>query len=127
MRALILLLAMTSSVYASEYHCSEWTRRSGVSCVFAGEDADIYERQCENACWRNPTNNTGNWGPNCDRTRLCFTENPENISANCSAWSRVHGVSCRNPNTDRWEQKWDRVCIVGLAESWCSDANPNSN
>lgn len=120
--AVFLILSMT--VQASEYKCSDWTKKRGVSCIFAGSSADVYERQCENSCWRGRYGR-GNWGPDCDMEKVCSPSSPATFEGVCSEWTRNRSVSCRNPNTGDWEQRWVRVCTVGLKESWCSDADPN--
>jgi hypothetical protein len=124
----LLSLKAFATLPASEkgYKCTEWTAQSGISCIFAGNNADVFERQCENPCWNSPRTRTGNWGPNCDKERVCSLKNPSSFSGVCSKWVRQRSVTCRNPNTNRWEDSWKRVCTVGLKESWCSDANPNN-
>ncbi len=123
--ALIFLTFGTQGI-ASEYKCTEWKKQGGVSCVFAGRLADIYRRQCENACWYNSVTRHGNMGPDCDQERVCHTENPNSFLSECSEWVRVNGVTCFDPNTGSWEQKWRRACTVGVRESWCSRGNPNN-
>lgn len=118
----MILIAFTAS--ASDYKCSDWARKSGVTCIFAGSSADVWERQCENNCWRGRYGR-GNWGPNCDMERVCSPESPKTFQSVCSEWVEHSSVSCRNPSTGDWEQKWVRVCTVGLKETWCSDDDPN--
>lgn len=121
----LILLSFGSNAEASNYKCTEWEKQDSVSCIFAGKSANIYKRQCENACWYNPVTRRGNMGPNCDQERVCHPENPETFSSECSEWVKVRGVTCYDPNTQDWEQKWQRACTVGIKESWCSRANPN--
>lgn len=121
----ILVFLFSVSALAESHKCTEWTRTSGVSCVFAGSSASVYERQCENPCFRLPRNRGGNWGPDCQKERVCSDKDPRNFTSVCSEWVRVSGVTCRNPNTGDWEDQWKRVCTVGLKERWCSDEDPN--
>ncbi len=124
MKALLVLLALLSlqSVFAKpDYYCTKWTRQSGVSCVFGGRNADVWARQCENPCSFN------NRDPQCDIDRLCLDLNPNDIQGACSAWVRESSMTCNNPNTGRWEQKWIRACQKGLATVWCSDEDPNQH
>jgi hypothetical protein len=118
----IIIISFVAS--ASDYKCSEWTKRAGVSCVFAGSSADSWERQCENSCWRGRYG-LGNWGPECDLERVCSPEDPRKFQSVCSEWIEDASVTCRNPSTGDWEQKWARVCTVGVKETWCSDEDPN--
>lgn len=123
---IIFTLFVSSEVIASNGKCTEWTKTRGVSCIYAGRSANVYERQCENYCWRG-RHNQGNWGPDCDRQRVCHFNDPDTFQDVCSEWIKQSGTSCRNPNTGDWEQKWVRACTVGLREDWCSDSNPNEN
>lgn len=119
------LFFISFGAQASNGKCTEWTQTRGVSCIFAHKSANVYERQCENNCWRNARTNRGNWGPHCDRERVCHFDNPETFQSVCSDWTKVSSVSCRNPNTGDWEQQWKRACTVGLKETWCSDRYPS--
>lgn len=121
MKWLFLLTLFATSAFAQNYYCSDWARQNGYSCVFGGRNASVWERQCENPC------GLRNQGPQCDVVKICFDKNPNEINSYCSEWVRESGVSCHNPMTGRWEQKWVRVCDIGLATSWCSDQNPNNN
>ena len=126
----LFIFAIFSVIYASantnseNYKCSDWSLQSGLSCVVAGHNAGLYARQCENPCWKNP-NGTGNWGPNCDKERICSLQHPNQFAGTCSQWIAERSITCYNPSTNRWEQKWVRSCTVGLVEDWCSDMDPN--
>ena len=122
----LVLITFGTNVTASEYKCTEWEKQDGISCIFAGRSADVFKRQCENACWNNPVIRRGNLGPGCDQERVCYIESPATFSSECSEWVKVSGVSCFDPNKESWEQKWQRACTVGIKESWCSRANPNN-
>lgn len=121
MKWFFFLMLVTSSALAQNYYCTEWTRQSGYSCVFAGRNAQVWGRQCENPC------HYRNYGPQCDLVKLCFDKNPNDFVSGCSDWVKDSGVTCHNPSTGRWEQKWARVCDTGLGTTWCSDENPNNN
>lgn len=115
----VILFTFTNVSFSQDYHCTSWSKRQGVSCIFAGNSASFWARQCENPCgWRN-------FGPHCDIERLCLDENPNRLAESCSAWKKERGVTCQNPATGDWEQKWVRGCQIGLATTWCSDENPN--
>lgn len=122
----LVLLTFGTQANASEYKCTEWEKQDGISCIFAGRSADVFKRQCENACWYNPVTRRGNMGPGCDQERVCHPENPATFTSECSEWVKVRGVTCYDPNEESWEQKWQRACTVGIKESWCSKANPNN-
>lgn len=121
MKMLMLLLSIAAfqTAFAEEYFCTKWTKQSGLSCVFGGRSANVWARQCENPCSWN------NHDPNCDIDRICHNENPNEFQSTCSEWVAERGVSCSNPNTSRWEQKWVRACQKGLVTIWCSDEDPN--
>ena len=116
----LFLLLATLSANASNGECSSWKKANGVSCIFAGDSANIYRRSCEKNCWRG-RHGRGNWGPKCDRERVCHTSNPKTYRSTCSKWTMVDGVTCRNKRTGDWEQKWARACTVGVTESRCTD------
>ena len=122
----LVLLTFGSQAKASEYKCTEWTKVSGISCIFAGRSADVFRRQCENACWYNSRTRRGNMGPSCDQERVCHTESPATFTSECSKWTEQRGTTCHNPNTGDWEQSWKRACTVGIKESWCSYEDPNN-
>jgi hypothetical protein len=103
----------------ADHFCTLWTKTLGVSCVFNGNYAELWERQCENSC--------GNfYGPQCDLPAICMNGNPNELKTDCTSWVKEDGFTCRNPNSDRWEQSWIRSCKVGLAAKWCSDKDPNN-
>lgn len=99
--------------------CSEWTRTSGATCTFAGDSAQVWQRQCENPCGLSA------YGLGCDLVRFCHNEDPNILGNSCTKWSREPGTSCYSPNTNNWEQKWVRACQTGIATTWCSDEGPN--
>jgi hypothetical protein len=121
MKVLFILVSLISfhSAFAEDYFCTKWTRQSSVTCTFAGRSVSVWARQCENPC------NWNNHDPSCDIDRLCHNENPNEFESACSEWSKESSVTCNNPNTGRWEQKWVRACQKGLATIWCSDEDPN--
>ncbi len=106
------------------FKCTHWTAQNGISCLMAGSFAPIYARQCENPCWKN-SNGGGNWGPNCDMEQVCSLKHPGSFTGKCSEWIAERSLSCFNPSTNKWEQRWVRACTVGLREDWCSDTDPN--
>lgn len=110
-------LLVAGTAFAS--NCTDWTRTSGVNCLFAGRTVDLWVRQCENPCGRR------NYGAHCDLEDFCHNENPNFLETTCSEWTKEPGVTCRNPNTGDWEQRWTRSCQRGLETTWCSDTNPN--
>jgi hypothetical protein len=111
---------------ASEYKCTEWKAQRSTTCIFAGSRASVYKRQCENACWYNSRTRQGNMGAECDQEKVCHPSNPANFGDVCSEWIKVGGITCYDPNTESWEQKWQRACTIGIKEHWCSRANPNN-
>ncbi len=117
--SLFTLLTLTQSLFASDYYCQKWGKAPSVTCVFAGRSADVWERQCENPC------NYRNFDPSCDMERVCLNEDPNLLTTACSAWKKESSMTCLNRSTARWEQKWVRVCQIGLATTWCSDEDPN--
>lgn len=117
--AFLLVLTLSQSLFAEEYYCQKWGKASGITCVFAGRNADVWERQCENPCSYN------NYNPNCDIERICLNEDPNYLTTACSPWKKESSMSCLNRSTARWEQKWVRACQKGLATTWCSDEDPN--
>ena len=124
-KVIFLLMTLFMSFSSSaNFKCTDWTKTRGITCIFAGERANVYERQCENYCWYNSRTRQGNWGPDCDREKVCYPESPANFRGLCGPWIEHDGITCRNPNTGKWEQKWVRACTVGLKESWCSDEYP---
>jgi hypothetical protein len=119
-----LLLSFCNILYASEYSCTEWTKEPGISCLLANEFANVYTRKCENYCWKNSTTHRGNWGPDCDRQNVCSFEDPSDFGRGCSEWMKVDGHSCLKAGSSTLEQKWIRVCTIGVNESACSDEYP---
>jgi len=124
MKLLAIIFATLLSLSAMANYCSDWTETRGVSCIFNGRSANIYERQCENPCWMG-TNGRGNWGPTCDLEKICSPVAPSSFQGQCSDWYQDRSVTCRNPNTSRWESKWTRACTVGLKTEWCSNDRPD--
>ena len=120
-----LIVALSAiTIFAGEtYKCTAWTKQDGVSCIFAGEEANIFKRQCENPCHQDRSGN-GNMGPNCDMEDLCHFNDPSTFNGVCSDWTPVSGVTCYDPNSQSWEQKWVRSCTVGLRDTWCSREIP---
>lgn len=116
---LMVLMALLTSWSASANYCTKWTKVSGISCVFNGSSTDLWQRQCENVC------HYRNYGAHCDLERFCHNDNPNQLQGSCTKWTKESGVTCYNPNTSNWEQKWSRACQTGLATTWCSDENPN--
>lgn len=118
MTALLVLFSMNLA-FGQNYYCSKWQKQRSMTCVYAGDAAHVWSRQCENPChWRN-------YGPSCDIERLCLDEDPNDLVSECSVWKKESGITCNNPATGRWEQKWTRACQTGLRTSWCSDEDPN--
>lgn len=112
------LLMLSFGGLAQEYFCTEWSEQN-YSCDYGGRNAKVWARQCENVC------TFQNYGSHCDINRLCYDQNPNDLKTACSRWVRVSSISCVNPNSGQFEQKWVRVCQKGLATTWCSDINPN--
>ncbi len=106
--------------------CTSWTQTSGVSCIFAGNSGNLWERQCENTCAIG--RHGSGWGSQCEAETICMPadSNPNQLSRACTDWTAEDGVTCRNPNTGNWEQHWVRSCQVGFSTTWCSDENPNN-
>lgn len=121
---MIFALAWLEPLKAHAFECTDWKKQAGVTCLFAGEKADLYKRQCENACWWNSVSRQGNIGPNCDQEEACSPKDPTTFTGPCSDWVKVDRVTCYDPNSGTWEQQWARVCTVGLKESWCSREKP---
>lgn len=119
----IFILPLFYSIANANYYCTSWTEQSRVTCIFAGRSAKVYERQCENPCWYS-NNGNSNWGSHCDMEIICSPRPPNEFSGLCSDWVQESGVSCRNPNTDNFENKWVRACTVGLRTDWCSNERP---
>lgn len=105
--------------------CTAWTEQRGVSCIFAGDTAHIYKRQCANPCWQNP-HGRGNLGQGCEQESICHFNNPDTFSGACSEWVKLDSVTCYDPNSQDWEQRWERACTNGLATSWCSPEAPSN-
>ena len=121
---IILFLAALTNIQiamADGGYCTEWTRRDSTTCIFAGKDGDVWERQCENPC------HFREYGK-CDVEIICLTpkEDPNHLTSMCTDWVLQRGTLCRNPNTDRLEKKWERACQKRLATTWCSNENPNN-
>jgi hypothetical protein len=117
MKLFVLSLALLSNAFAQNY-CTEWTAQRHVSCVFMGNSATSWERQCENPCgWRD-------WGPHCQAETICMKGDPNELETPCTKWERYSGETCYNPGSGKWEQKWGRACQVGLRTTWCSDERP---
>jgi hypothetical protein len=121
MKQFLVLMLLSPFVHAQSYFCTEWTLLSSYSCVFAGRSSALWARQCENVC------QFRDYGPHCDLDRIWSLDDPNKLSRPCSKWVKEFGMSCSNPNTGRFEQKWVRVCQIGLATTWCSDQDPNQN
>lgn len=116
-----LLILLGIQMANAQYYCSEWTRTPGNTCIFAGSNVQVWQRQCENPCgWRDH-------GPGCDLVSFCHEEDPNTLETSCTAWTRERGMTCFNPSTNNWEQKWIRACQVGLATTWCSEEDPNNH
>ncbi len=122
---LILTLSTLTAFADPNPTCTAWTKQASVSCIFAGEFANIYRRQCENPCWQG-SHNRGNLGPDCDQESLCHFDNPETFDGPCSAWTKSSGVTCYDPNSQSWEQRWERACTNGLRQEWCSRDTPQN-
>ena len=122
----IIAFLVSFNVYSLEsMKCSPWTKQEGYSCIFAGSEANIYKRQCENPCWSD-RNGNGNMGPSCDKETVCHISNPDTFSGVCSEWAPVSDVTCYDPSTQSWEQQWVRACTVGIKETWCSRVKPEN-
>ncbi|MFA6238031.1 MAG: hypothetical protein WC635_11930 [Bacteriovorax sp.] len=115
MITLTSLITLTSA-NASSY-CSEWTQQDRITCIFAGESANFYRRQCENPCGRYDSGA-------CQKEEACYFDNPQTFESPCSEWTPVRGVTCYDPNSQSWEQSWVRACTIGLRETWCSREKP---
>lgn len=107
----VFVLAITAfSTFAGETpSCTSWQKQQNLSCVFAGQFADVYERQC-----------ASHYG----KERLCHFNDPATFNGVCSEWTAESGISCYNPNTQSWDQKWVRSCTVYAKESACSAVAP---
>ncbi len=117
-----LLFVLPTSLLALEPpRCSDWTQLESMVCIFAGEDANLYARQCENPCWLGE----GNGGLGCDREQVCYFNNPNNFRTVCSDWVKESNFTCYSPNSSSLEQRWVRACTVDLREFWCSEKDPN--
>ncbi len=110
---------------SSDKECTPWTKEESVTCLFAGQDAFLFKRTCENICYRLPRNRGGRWGADCNQESVCSLDHPDSFGSVCSAWVLERGTICKNLNSNEWEDKWVRVCTVGLDESTCSNQNPN--
>lgn len=122
--SIALLTLSTLVAFASEAKkCTEWTKQDGVTCLFAGQSADLYQRQCDKPCYVGPYGH-GNMGPNCDQEQVCNISNPTTFNGPCSEWIPVSGVTCYDPNSQSWEQQWARSCTIGLKDTWCSHDLP---
>lgn len=120
-----LLLFEVTSVFALDPpKCSPWTEQDGVVCIFAGETASLYRRQCENACgFGIPEQSDGD--AHCNREQVCHFNSPNTFRTVCSDWVKESNMNCYNPNSGSLEQLWVRACTINLRESWCSDMDPN--
>lgn len=120
MKFIFVSLFLFSAAQADR-SCTDWTQTKSVSCIFAGSFANLWQRQCLNPCgFRHGSND-------CDNESICVDPktNPNNLSSHCTDWSKESSVTCLNPNTGDWEQKWVRACQTGVATSWCSDNKPD--
>lgn len=117
--SLFILLSFSQTLFANDYYCQKWGKAPSITCTFAGRNADVWERQCENPC------SYQNYNPTCDVERICLNEDPNQLVTACSAWRKESSMTCLNRSTARWEQKWVRACQKGLATTWCSDEYPN--
>ena len=120
----VLCLCLSLSTQAANYSCTKWTKQNNISCSFGGDWAEVYARQCENPCGVWGFGNS-NFGPHCDLLSICIDTDPNELTEDCSPWKKEDSVSCYNPNSNSFQQKWVRACTVGLADTWCSDKNPN--
>lgn len=111
-------MLLSFSGFAQEYFCTEWSEQN-FTCVYGGRSAKVWARQCENVCTYR------NYGPQCDLDRICLDQNPNDLQSTCSRWVKESGMSCVNPNSGQFQQKWVRACQKGLAMTWCSNVNPN--
>ena len=116
------IVFLCSSAYANN-SCTDWTQTRGVSCVFAGDWGNLWQRQCLNPC------HNRNSSYQCDKESICVDShtNPNQLSSSCTDWTKDSGVSCLNVNTGNWEQRWIRACQTETATQWCSEDKPPFN
>ncbi len=110
----LFVVVSSFSARADEAMCTAWIQQSGESCLFAGQSANIYKRQCGDSC-----------GENCISEYACAFENPQSFEGGCSTWHKWVGSTCQNRNSNSWEQKWERSCGTGVNEIWCSKEYPS--
>ena len=117
-----LILITLTSLNAQSACSTNWEKKEGTTCVFAGNDANSYTRECSNTCWIR--RNRRNWGPHCNVDAICFPKNPAELKSVCSKWYQESGVTCLNSGSGDWEQKWVRVCTRGFQLEACSKKYP---
>jgi hypothetical protein len=120
---LILIVSIFSAInlaYAQidDSSCSQWERKGGVECIFAGKDAFAWQRSCENKellCKYKQYSQ-------CLKEKVCWTNDPNTLESACSEWVKNPGINCFNSGTGNWEQAWKRACTIGhIEETLCSD------
>lgn len=119
------MITINFNVLGSNTECDSWQKQEHISCIFAGKLANVYLRSCQNFCWKDEITHRGNWGATCNRQRVCYYENPQNLEQVCSQWEKNYGLTCVSSKSFTLEQQWSRICTVGLPETTCSDIEPN--
>ncbi len=123
MKLLFLGLLFFGHFAKAQSSCTDWTKTRNVSCVFAGDMADLWKRQCLEPCgYRSGSNG-------CANESICVERNinPNQLASNCTDWTQESGVTCLNVNSGDWEQRWVRACQAGfVALQWCSNERPPS-
>ncbi|MBK9322307.1 MAG: hypothetical protein IPM97_05030 [Bdellovibrionaceae bacterium] len=119
----LFLVLFNSFAFAEGPACTPWTLQDGVSCMFAGQKAHIYQRTCQETCSQDLMSLNAN-GLSCFTYRVCYFGNPQDFNGPCSAWHKEVDSTCFNPTTNTWEQKWERACLSEDPTTWCSKDYP---
>jgi hypothetical protein len=94
--------------------CTDWSKQSGVSCVFAGNDAASWRRDCSKAEDEMQCRRTGNEPQHipCLADTICTNSNPNSLGEEpCTNWVKVPGVSCGGDKPVAWQRAcaWEFV------------------
>jgi len=114
-------LLFTGALYAS--NCTPWQVNDSASCVFAGNNATLWTRSCEESetSCKNPR---FSHAP-CDNETMCVENgmNPNYLESTCTPWRIYPQTECITGTP-----LWVRSCqMAWIATESCSAKEPDSN
>jgi hypothetical protein len=111
MKILAAFLLMSQVSLISYANACTWTAQEDVTCVYNGEDANVWVNDCPDEK---------------HLLTICAPTSPATWGAECTAWAANPGVSCHTePGDGVYHQEWTRICSTpGNIDHVCSDDKP---